>query len=199
MKPTKFGRILRKCSLFSGISLLMVSIYLSYDGFDGSLNGNGGYQAIAIFIGVIFAFSVSVIQFIFTNEYSKLNPTLIVVGILSYCYSIYTNKLGASHLLGMSGWMAWFTAAMSDIVAEPMISWGLGESLVGDLLGNLWKAISDDDEPKTNRQPQMQTQREKYIPKHKPAHMHQEPTYHNLHSVKTPPIMRGEDFFRRNK
>ena len=146
MRDSKLSRIIKKLALFVGISLLIVSIYLSYDGFDGSVNGNNtGYKDIGVVIGIVFALAVTVIQFIFANEYKQLNPTLIVVGILSYAYSIYTNKLGAQNILGMDGWMAWFTASMADIVAEPMISWGLGESLVGDLIGNLWKAVGDDD------------------------------------------------------
>lgn len=174
MGTTKLGKIIRKLSLFFGIALLGVSIFLSYDGFDGTVNGtNDNYKAIAVFIGLVFAITVSIIQFIFTNEYRQLNPTLIAVGVLSYLYSIYTNYLGAKDILGMEGWMALFTAAMSDIVAEPMISYGLGESLVGDLLGNLWKAIGGDDEDKNkaHKQPFQQNAKSQYQAKHKPAHL----------------------------
>ncbi len=194
MNGTKLSKIIRKCSLIFGVALLIISIYLSYDGFDGSVNGNNYYEAVAVLIGIVFACTVTVVQFIFTNEYKQLNPTLIVVGLLSYAYSIVTNKMGAEHILGMNGWMAWATAAMADVIAEPMISWGLGESLVGDLLGNLWKAISDDDkekpiESKYNK-PQYRTpapERPRYVPQHKPEHL-------GMRKDK-PVIQTGRDFF----
>lgn len=199
MKETKLGRIIRKAALVFGIALLGVSIFMSYDGFDGSVNGNNGYAGIAVVIGYIFAITVTIIQFIFTNEYRQLNPTLIAVGLLSYAYSIYTNKLGAEHLLGMSGWMAWFTAAMSDVVAEPMISWGLGESLVGDLIGNLWKAINGDDEPKKPVQPvqpvpsRPQTSKPKYHPQHKPVHLSQKGRQDVIRSIPFRPTPKKDD------
>lgn len=172
---SKLTRIIRKLALFFGIALLVISIYLSFDGFDGSVNGeNGHYTELAVIIGVVFAITVTIIQFIFTSEYKSLNPTLIVVGLLSYAYSIYTNKLGAENILGMSGIMAWVTAVFSDIVAEPMISWGMGESLIGDLIGNVGKALVDDGKnakPKQNDH----NQKSKYQPKHKPSHM--QPTF----------------------
>jgi len=130
-------------------------------------------------IGFVFAVVVTLIQFIFTNDYKKLNPTLVVIGVLSYVYSIYTNKLGAHNLLQMNDAMAWITAAFADVVAEPMIAWGLGESLVGDLLGNLWNVVGgEDDKPnhsgshKNDKQTRRNTYvKSNYVAKHKPAHM----------------------------
>lgn len=182
----KLGRILKRSALFLGISLIIISMYLSYDGFDGKVGDQIDVTAsvVAIVIGVIFAATVTVVQFIFTNDYRKLNPTMIVVGILSYVYSIYTNKLGAQNILGMSGFMAWATAFIADVLAEPLVSYGLGESLVGDLIGNLMKVISGDDEP----------EKPKYQPQHKVS-------YHPNNEVMKmlPHIKKGSDMFRREQ
>lgn len=196
MKTTKLGKIIKKLCLVFGVSLILVSVYLSYDGFDGSVSkdGAGAASIVSLVIGLILAITVTIVQFVFTNEYKQLNPTLFVAGLLTYAYSIWTNKMGAENILGMSGAMAWITAAMSDILAEPLVSYGLGESLVGDLLGNIWKAFSDDEneekKPKFNH-----PQKSQYVPKHKPAHLRQEPTYHQVQQAK-PQIQRGEDFFK---
>ena len=147
MKRNVLSQNLRKWSIIIGVCILLISVYLSFDGFDGTVNGaNSEYSAIGVVIGVVFALAVTLMQFIFTSDYRGLNPTLKLIGVLSYAYSIYTNMLGAMNLLGMESMMAWVTAAFSDIVAEPMIAWGLGEALVGDLVGNLWKSVGADDE-----------------------------------------------------
>lgn len=136
---------LRRITLILGILILLISVFLSYDGFDGAVSGkNSNYEAVSIIIGIVLALTVSSLQFIFSSGYGKLNTTLKVVGFASYIYSIYTNKMGASNLLQMDDIMSWVVAAFCDIVAEPMIAWGLGESMVGDILGNVGKMIFGD-------------------------------------------------------
>jgi hypothetical protein len=163
MNTHKLTRLTKRLAIFIGIAILVISMYLSFDGFDGEVSGqNASYQFIGVVIGIVFAISVTIIQFIFTSEYSKLNPTLFVIGILSYVYSIWTNHLGAENILEMTSAMSWITAAFADIVAEPMIAWGLGESLVGDLLGNMWKGFSGEDS---------KPQKSNYVAKHKPNHL----------------------------
>ena len=136
---------LRRISTILGILILLISVFLSYDGFDGAVSGrNSDYEAIAIVIGIVLALTVSALQFIFSSSYSQLNTTLKVVGFASYIYSIYTNKLGASNLLQMDEIMSWVVAAFCDIVAEPMIAWGLAESMAGDILGNAGKMVFGD-------------------------------------------------------
>ena len=159
MKNGVLSKNLRKWSTLLGVCILLISVYLSFDGFDGTVNGaNSEYSAIGVVIGVVFALAVTLMQFIFTSDYRGLNPTLKLIGVLSYAYSIYTNMLGAMNLLGMESMMAWVTAAFADIVAAPMIAWGVGEALVGDLVGNLWKSVGADEDKGHDR------------PTHKPAH-----------------------------
>lgn len=145
-------RILKRTAIWVGILILAISIYLSFDGFDGKVSGsNSEYSAMGVAIGVVFAVAVTILQFIFTSAYKSLNATLKVIGLLSYAYSIYTNMLGAQNILGMDDLMAWTTAIFADIVAEPMIAWGLGEAMVGDLLGNIGKAVYGKNESRSGR------------------------------------------------
>lgn len=145
-------RILKRTSIWVGVLILLISIYLSFDGFDGKVNGsNADYTAMGVVIGIVFAVAVTILQFIFTSAYKSLNATLKVIGLLSYGYSIYTNMLGATNILGMDSLMAWTTAVFADIVAEPMIAWGLGEAMVGDLLGNIGKAVYGTKESSTQQ------------------------------------------------
>lgn len=127
---------LRTVSLWVGILMFLISGFLSYDGFDGSVGATGAYTTAGKVIGVVFAIAVGVLQFIYATDSKGLNKTLKILGILSYSYSIYTNKLGAENLLLMNESMSWATAIIADIAAEPMIAWGLGEALSGDFIGN---------------------------------------------------------------
>jgi hypothetical protein len=152
MKNEELSKTLRRLAVRLGMAILIVSAYLSFDGFDGSVNGgNPAYSLLGYAIGFVFAVTVSTLQFIFSTNIKGLNQTLKFAGLFSYVYSIYTNKLGASHLLGMDETMAWITASFCDIVAEPMIAWGMGEALVGDLIGNFSKIIfgSREETPKS--------------------------------------------------
>jgi hypothetical protein len=151
----ELSRIIHRAAIYLGVSILLISAFLSFDGFDGSVSGgNQAYTIVAAVIGIIFAITVSTLQFIFSSDIKGLNATLKVAGLFSYAYSIYTNKLGASHLLGMTDEMAWVVAAFCDIVAEPMIAWGIGEALVGDFIGNIMKsAFGRKEGESTYRQP----------------------------------------------
>lgn len=142
--------------IFSAI--LVISIYLSYDGFDQRVTGgNGSYTILAKLIGVILAVGFSASQFALNSRYEQLNPTLKLIGFASYVYSIYTNYLGAKHLLGMSDEMAWVVSIGMDIAPEPMIAWSLGDSRKGDLVGNIMKWVSGyQPKPQQNQQQQNQ-------------------------------------------
>ena len=141
MNNSDMKQVLKRIALFTGIAALAISIYFSYDGFDQSVNGtNEGYTGLAVVIGLTLAIIVSVVQFIFGTSYDELNWTLIAAGVGAYIYSIYTNYLGIKHVLGADEFMAGASALFLDIYPEPAIAWALGESLVGDLLGNLGKA-----------------------------------------------------------
>ncbi len=138
---------LRKLAVIVGIGLLGVSIFWSQDGFNFDLSGTSGYGNLATFIGWFLALSVTVVQFVFSTSYKELNASLKFFGILAYIYSIYTNYWG---ILNFQGWATGqpefqFGGAMlafvMDGVPEPLIAWGLYESLGGDFIGNLLKVF----------------------------------------------------------
>ena len=153
-RDSKLSNVLHNVSTWVGIAILLVSWWLNVDGFDGKINATSTLASTAAFIiGAVFALSVSVMQFIFTSDYKSLNPTLLVVGMLSYAYSIWTNAAGARNILNTSAPMSWVIAIFADVVAEPMIAWGVGESLVGDIIGNFGKIISGDGGRNSNPPP----------------------------------------------
>lgn len=133
--------LLRKLAVVIGIGILMVSMFWSQDGFNFDLAGDSGGTSLAIFIGWFLAVSVTIIQFVFSTNFKDLNASLIFFGIIAYAYSIYTNYLGVTHFQGDSAnpYGAWILALVLDGVPEPLIAWGLYESLQGDWIGNLIK------------------------------------------------------------
>lgn len=139
--------VLRKISVLVGLGLLIVSIMWSQDGFNFDLAGASQYGQIATIIGWFLALSVTVIQFVFSTSYKDLNASLKFFGILAYVYSIYTNYWGILHF---QGWVdgepafnggAAILAFVMDGVPEPLIAWGLYESLKGDFIGNLLRVL----------------------------------------------------------
>ncbi len=137
------NNVLRKLAFFSGVGILIVSMYWSQDGFNFDVAGDSGYGTMAIFIGWFLAVVVSIVQFVFSSNFKDLNPSLILFGVLAYVYSIYTNYEGILHFQGAatSIWGARVLAIVMDGVAEPLIAWGLYESLTGDFIGNFIKAV----------------------------------------------------------
>lgn len=125
-----------------GFGILTISAYFSFDGFDQSVTGsNPAYSTLATVIGVAMCISISIIQFVLSSRYDQLNLTLKVIGFASYVYSIWTNYLGAKHIMGMSTEVALIVAFFFDVVPEPLISWSFGDAMKGDLFGNLVKTV----------------------------------------------------------
>lgn len=193
-------RIIKRISLITGILILLISVQFSYDGFDQRISGaNDGYSTLAIFIGYTLAVVFSVIEFIFGTSSRELNWTLRCIGVFAYGYSIYTNYLGIKHLLGADEFMAWTLAVVIDVFPEPAIAWALGESLTGDLIGNIGNIIlgtsgqSESEKRGISRiSDNFRPQNPKYQPKHKPnlgpifpasdlmLNKNKEPTYHSI-------------------
>ena len=169
------NNLLRKIAIIIGVFLLGVSIFWSQDGFNFDLAGDSGGTDVAIFIGWGLALSVSVVQFVFSTNYRDLNASLITFGILAYVYSIYTNYQGIVHFQGESANKvgAIILGFVMDGVPEPLIAWGLRESLAGDFIGNVIKAAFGDSGKTNSNQPNhtrpMQNQKSKYQPKHRPS------------------------------
>lgn len=137
------NKFLKKIAFLIGLGILFVSIYWSQDGWNFDVAGDSGYTTEALAIGWFLAISVSVLQFVFSSNLRELNMSLIVIGLIAYVYSIYTNKWGITHFQGAQPnevW-AWALGFLMDATAEPLIAWSLGVSRDGDFLGNIAKTI----------------------------------------------------------
>lgn len=135
--------ILKRFALWGGIALAIISIYFSYDGADQTIQGgNPSYSEIAKYIMIVMACVVTLAQFIFNSDFTKLSSTMRVIGLISYVYSLYTNYMGINHLFGFTGAVGGMIAAFMDIAPEAFIAWSLDDSMRGDMLGNITKFIT---------------------------------------------------------
>lgn len=143
MEQGNMNRVLRRVAVIMGIVLLVISIQWSQDGFNFDIAGDSGGTNIAILIGYSIAVAVTIVQFVFSTNLRELNASLIVFGLIAYAYSIYTNYQGIVHMQGASPnhVMAAILGFAMDGVPEPLIAWGLKESLTGDFVGNLFKGL----------------------------------------------------------
>lgn len=137
------NRVLRRVAMVMGFVLLAISIYWSQDGFNFTVAGDSGGTNMAIMFGYAIAVAVTIVQFVFSTNFKELNASLIVFGLLAYVYSIYTNWQGIMHFQGEqpNNIMALVLGFAMDGVPEPLIAWGLKESLTGDFVGNLLKGF----------------------------------------------------------
>lgn len=133
-----------KLAVLTALVAWVVSIRFNYLGFKLE-NDNG------LWLGWFFGIVITVVELVFNSKTQRLSLTLIVVGIICYCYGSITNVLGFwSFQKGMipfpwfdtSALMSWFVGLILEILPEPLFMWGIGAELEGDLLGNivgLWK------------------------------------------------------------
>lgn len=145
---------LRVWSKLVGYALLLSSMILSYRGFEFNFDTTEGFWRIAfISVGILLTCAVTIIQLVFNTDFNNLNLTLKVAGVLSYIYSIYTNYKGLQPFMSLDGndYTVWVVAVFLDAVPEPLIAWSMGESLRGDLLGNIKKWAGFEEEPKPVR------------------------------------------------
>jgi len=186
MRNAQMVVVLKRLSLVMGIILLAISMFFSYDGFDSSAGNGENYATLAKVIGWCIAIAVSVIQFVFSTDYKGLNWTLRLVGVVSYIYSIWSNKLGIAHTLLMPETNSWVVSVFMDVVPEPLIAWSLGEALSGDVVGNIGQMLfgANEKAPAHNgkKKKHYQTSKSTYVPKHKPQHLqrnHSKPVYND--------------------
>jgi len=164
------NKALRLVALFTGVAVLIISIYWSQDGFNFGIAGDSGYNTMAYVFGYTLAISVTVIQFIFSTNFRELNPSLILFGVLAYLYSVYTNQEGITHFQGANTnpLAAWILGFCIDGIPEPLIAWSLRESLSGDFVGNIFhivgKVFSSVLDGKTEQKPKIDTQPAMRVP-----------------------------------
>ena len=120
-----------------GVGILFASIIFSREGFgfkDGDL----------WWVGLVLALAATGAQFMLTSKFSDLNLGIVVLGITSYVYSIYTNIIGIENLQEVKNhWLAVGAGVFLDIYPEMAIAWALKASREGDLGGNLVKLFQN--------------------------------------------------------
>ena len=151
-RKVDMNRLLKILAVVLGLGLLIMSMGWSKDGFKFDF-ATGVDADRATTYGYILAASATTLQFIFSTKYRELNLTLLALGLISYIYSIGTNLAGIALMQGgKPNAMTWILALIMDVSPEPMIAWGLGNSLSGDFIGNLIKSLNGN-EPKKKETP----------------------------------------------
>lgn len=136
----KFTKIKKFLAFVFGIAVLWASIIFSKNGFEFKTSGE---LADYSWIGWVLAFAATVSQFMMNSSFKKINWTILILGLVSYIYSIYTNMLGFHSLRETESIWNILNVCGSffmDVFPEVAISWALDESKVGDLFGNLLKS-----------------------------------------------------------
>jgi hypothetical protein len=117
-----------------GVGVLYGSLIFSKNGFQFEVSDEYAW------LGWLLASAATSAQFMMTSDFRKINWSILTLGIAAYIYSIYTNIIGfhslregqdVYDLINVLG------AVFMDVYPEVAIAWALGESKLGDLVGNL--------------------------------------------------------------
>lgn len=135
----KYLGLKRLLALLASVGLWAVSIYFSYSGFKFD-------STEILWFGIVLALVVTVVELVFNTKIDKLNPTLLVSGIICYAYGIYTNITGfyvLQHTELIDFWKGsnWiipiFAGLVCEVLPEALFAWSLGAHDDGDLIGNV--------------------------------------------------------------
>jgi uncharacterized membrane protein len=193
--------ILKRLALWGGIALAIISVYFSYDGADQTINGgNPAYSEVAKYIMIVMALVITLAQFIFNSDFSKLSTTMRIIGALSYVYSLSTNYMGIQHLFGFSGFVGGMIAAFMDIAPEAFIAWSLDDSLRGDMIGNLSKMFMGVGRRSNRRnQNQQRPQAKQYTFTPEQKHTDTQPRMPSVHMVGQARKGKGREFYQKQQ
>lgn len=141
-------------------------------------------------VGWVLAAAANGAQFMLTSKFQDLNLGIVVLGLSAYVYSIFTNVIGIEGLqVEKNSYIAWGAGFFLDIYPEMAIAWALRASREGDLIGNLWKMLSNYESllPRNGGQPQQ-----------KQSQQHQSPQYNQVmqnlpRSVTKTPTLSNEE------
>lgn len=186
------GNFTRGKKIFAIITGLAIAVISAYNSKNGFVSGDG--DALLTVMGWTFSAACMAAQFMFTSEFKKLNWTVIALGGFAYLYSIPTNYIGLQGWNGVATEHAFvnaIAAAFMDIYPEAAIAWALGESKLGDMIGNLVRTAQRKDSlTDTGPRPSYNTPRpiaEPYQaprpqpqPRPQPRPSEQHPTYHPM-------------------
>lgn len=142
MNDKQYTQLLRVIAALVAISLWIMSVIFSTKGF--SFEMGTGLE----WIGIILALSISAIQVIWNHEARGMrNPTIFLVGLISYFYGVWANIVGIGDLRGEFDLWANPTLIIFplilgffvEVVPEPLMVWSFtGQWYSGDFIGNLW-------------------------------------------------------------
>ena len=142
----KYLGLKRLLAFLAAMGLWGVSLYFSYKGFEFE-------STTILWFGIVLALVVTVVELVFNTQIQKLNPTLLVTGIICYAYGIYTNITGFyilqhGSLEGFFSGANWlipiFGGLISEVLPEALFAWSVGAFNDGDLVGNVLKIASGD-------------------------------------------------------
>lgn len=155
MRNSTFFDWKKRLAIVSGVLIFLISAFNSKNGFVGA------DQSDWLLAGMGWAFAVAATsaEFMFTSDFKKLNWSLIFLGVCAYIYSIWTNVLGLQQWRGTATQydvVNILGGIFMDVYPEAAIAWALGESRLGDMLGNLVKTTKRGDEL-TDTQPKFTT------------------------------------------
>jgi hypothetical protein len=134
----KFLRVKKVLALVTAVGVLWASIVFSKNGFNFETNSD------YIWIGWLLAFAATSAEFMLASDFRKLNWSIIALGLAAYTYSIWSNVMGFQDLRGKDTTDIFSISAsiFMDVYPEVTIAWALGESKLGDVLGNLWRSVN---------------------------------------------------------
>lgn len=125
-----------------GVAVLITSLYFSKTGFEFKVMDG---DKIA-WVGWVLAVSVTAAQFMFNTRSKDLDWTIILLGLVAYGYSIWSNIQGFYALRGTPSvwdWMNISGGIFMDVFPEKAIAWSLGVIKAGDLIGNIVNVINN--------------------------------------------------------
>lgn len=139
-----FDTIKRWLIGISGVGMAIASVILSKQGV--------GITGDLAWVGLVVAISLFCAELMFNSNFDELNWTILILGMCAYIYSIWTNVQGFYFYRGISGTIfnnfdttSFFGGIFMDIYPELAIAWALGESKIGDLIGNVVKTSKNPD------------------------------------------------------
>ena len=140
---TGYNNFKRLLAGVMGVVILATSLYFSVEGFDFKVENQSIW-----WVGWVLAFAVTSCQFMFNTRQEELNWTIIILGVVAYGYSIWSNIMGFHALRGTPSYVDWMNISggiFIDVFPETAIAWALGAIKTGDLFGNLFSVMGNPD------------------------------------------------------
>lgn len=137
-------KLLRFLATGIGVGVWVASIYFSSEFF-------GVKNEKLFWVGTLIAVAVTMLELVWRKPGMKGNVTINILAVTAYLYGIITNTLGIMLAWGFNGEkaselyffsnidslvLALFPGIILEVLAEPLVTWGLVGDAMADLLGN---------------------------------------------------------------